>query len=225
MENKRKIGKKEQRAASIKRILAAALELFVRNGYRATTVEMIADKAGLTKGGTYFYFDSKTAIMLRLIEDAELISVDPIEACSLRAGRTAIDKLIEFVNGQAQIARSNPQHSLLLILMSVEFNGANSDSEARVRAVYQRLYVCVERIIDQGQSEGTIRTDISRHELTSLVVAQRDGILIEWYRRPGEIDGESLARAARLAILDAVFAREETAERVVRAVRVSRLLE
>jgi AcrR family transcriptional regulator len=200
--------KEEQRSASVDGILVSALELFVKNGYRSTTVEMIAERAGLTKGAVYFYFDSKAAVMLRLLDDAERIVVDPAEAGTRRAGQPALDKLIAFLHRQAQVALEHPQHLLLLILMSVEFYGTNTESEVRVRAIYRRLYGCVESVIHQGQSEGTIRTDIRSHELTSLVMAQHDGILIEWYRRPGEFDGKSLARAVRLAMVDAVRARE-----------------
>ena len=39
-------------------------------------------------------------------------------------------------------------------------------------------------------------------ELTALVMGEHDGVLIEWYRRPGELDGRSLARAVRLAVID-----------------------
>lgn len=202
--------KEEQRSASIEGILASALALFVRNGYRATTVDMIAEQAGLTKGAVYFYFSSKAAIMLRLLDDAERIVVIPAEACSRRAGQPALDKLVAFLNEQAQIALDHAQYLLLLILMSIEFYGTNTESEVRVRAIYRRLYGCVESIIHQGQSEGTIRTDVRSHELTSLVMAQHDGILIEWYRRPGELDGRTLTRAVRLTMVDGVRSRQGT---------------
>jgi len=198
--------KEEQRSASVEGILTSALELFVKNGYRATTVEMVAKRAGLTKGAVYFYFDSKATIMLRLLEEVERIVVDPAEAGSRRVERPALDKLVAFLTQQARVALKHPQHLLLLILMSVEFYGTNTKSEVRVRAIYRRLYGCVEGIIHQGQSEGMIRSDIRSHELTSLVMAQHDGILVEWYRRPGEFDGRSLARAVRLAMVDAVRA-------------------
>jgi AcrR family transcriptional regulator len=216
--------KEEQRSASVDGILRSALELFVKNGYRATTVEMIAERAGLTKGAVYFYFSSKAAIMLRLLEDAERIVVDPADAISRRVGQPALDKLVVFLHEQAQIALDHPQHLLLLILMSIEFYGTNTESEVRVRSVYRHLYRCVENIIHQGQSEGVFRTDIRSHELTSIVMAQHDGILIEWYRRPGELDGKSLTRGVRLAMIDAVRVRggAEKASRASRAQDVRR---
>lgn len=41
------------------RILAAALELFRRHGYEATTMRAIAEQAGVALGNAYYYFRSK----------------------------------------------------------------------------------------------------------------------------------------------------------------------
>ena len=44
---------------SKERILAGAKELFLARGYAATTVDAICEKAELTKGSFYYFFDSK----------------------------------------------------------------------------------------------------------------------------------------------------------------------
>jgi AcrR family transcriptional regulator len=44
---------------SKERLLAAAKELFLVRGYAATTVDAICEKAELTKGSYYYFFDSK----------------------------------------------------------------------------------------------------------------------------------------------------------------------
>ncbi|MFC4123900.1 TetR family transcriptional regulator [Nocardia rhizosphaerae] len=48
------------------RILAAAGELFSRRGYRAASMQAIADEVGITKAALYYHFDSKEAILQRL---------------------------------------------------------------------------------------------------------------------------------------------------------------
>lgn len=191
-----------QRPASTERIVRCALELFVKNGYRATTVDMIAARAGLTKGAVYFHFRSKNKVMLRLLDDAEALVVEPVASLPREGESAALDKLIGFLNHQARIGLEHPQHLLLLILASIEFYGTTTDIEVRVRGIYRRLYGIVEELIHQGQADGTIRTDVRSHELTALVMGEHDGVLIEWYRRPGELDGRSLARAVRLAVID-----------------------
>jgi TetR/AcrR family acrAB operon transcriptional repressor len=47
---------RDRREQSTEQVLAAALKLFVSNGYTATSIDDIATEAGLTKGAVYFYF-------------------------------------------------------------------------------------------------------------------------------------------------------------------------
>lgn len=51
-------------------LLNAAQILFIKKGYRATTTEAIARRAGLTKGALYFHFKSKEAIFSKLVRRA-----------------------------------------------------------------------------------------------------------------------------------------------------------
>ena len=48
--------------------LDSARELFSRQGYRATSMRQIAEKAGLSVGNLYHHFDNKEEIFQRLIE-------------------------------------------------------------------------------------------------------------------------------------------------------------
>ena len=42
-----------------RRVLAAATELFARNGYAITSMSDIADACGIAKSVVYHYYDSK----------------------------------------------------------------------------------------------------------------------------------------------------------------------
>ena len=45
------------------RIVQAALELFREHGYEATTMRMVADKAEVSLGNAYYYFESKDLLL------------------------------------------------------------------------------------------------------------------------------------------------------------------
>ncbi len=49
-------------------LVTVALELFARRGYRATTMDDIADAAGVTKPLLYQHFSSKRALYLELVD-------------------------------------------------------------------------------------------------------------------------------------------------------------
>ncbi|MEV0611787.1 TetR family transcriptional regulator [Nonomuraea sp. NPDC050404] len=48
------------------RILSAARALFAAHGYRATSMQSIADRVGITKAALYYHFDSKEEILHQL---------------------------------------------------------------------------------------------------------------------------------------------------------------
>ncbi len=52
-----------------RRIVEAATELFLRQGYRKTSVEEIAEASGVAKGTVYLYFKNKTEIMIHAIAE------------------------------------------------------------------------------------------------------------------------------------------------------------
>ena len=51
------------------RILAAALEMFSRNGYAGTNIRELAASLGLVKSGVYKHFESKEAIWNALLDE------------------------------------------------------------------------------------------------------------------------------------------------------------
>jgi TetR/AcrR family transcriptional repressor of nem operon len=53
---------------SKERFLAGAKELFLARGYSGTTVDAICEKAGLTKGSFYHFFDSKEELALAVLD-------------------------------------------------------------------------------------------------------------------------------------------------------------
>lgn len=59
----------QRRQAMRKSLVDAARELFVRQGYDATTMQEVVQKAGTSIGNCYFYFVNKEALMYAVVED------------------------------------------------------------------------------------------------------------------------------------------------------------
>ena len=58
---------RRRKAARPHELLAAALALFIEKGFAATRTEEIAERAGVSKGTLYLYFDSKESLLTGLI--------------------------------------------------------------------------------------------------------------------------------------------------------------
>lgn len=69
MSPRSKIQFEEIRKEKTELILSAALRLFASKGFHSTTISHITHEAGISKGLVYNYFESKEAILFRLIEN------------------------------------------------------------------------------------------------------------------------------------------------------------
>jgi AcrR family transcriptional regulator len=68
------------------RILAAAMELFRRQGFEETTMREIAAGAGVATGAAYYYFDSKEAIVLAFY-DQSVREMEPLLEAALAGSK------------------------------------------------------------------------------------------------------------------------------------------
>jgi AcrR family transcriptional regulator len=193
--------KREQRAASIDALLGAALSLWVRQGFERTTVDEIAERAGLSKGSVYFYFDSKEGLLHALFDQIEQMVVGRMLDNLSAAGPSASARIAAFINGQAELGVSDPDRVLLLILISLEFHGKPGRIETRAREIYGRMYHALEAVVAQGRAAGEFRDDLPLKEQVAIIVAGHDGTFLEWYRRYQEFDGGKLVRALRTTML------------------------
>ncbi len=196
----------QQRRASLENLVAAGLYLFVSRGYEQTTVDQIADRAGLTKGAVYFHFDSKEALLLALLDRAETVVVDRMIARLSTAGPNADAKILAFVNGQAELGVTDPDSVLLLILSSLEFHGTGGAIETRTQAIYARMYRAIEDVINFGKRGGVFRDDIPTRAQAAIVIAGHDGTFLEWHRHQRDLDGFAMVRALRAATLGGLLA-------------------
>ena len=76
-------------AENEERIVHAAHELFVRNGYQATTLTAVADAAGVAHRTVYVRFGTKAALLKRVIDVALVGDLAPIDLVSRAWYRTA----------------------------------------------------------------------------------------------------------------------------------------
>ncbi|AXI80114.1 TetR/AcrR family transcriptional regulator [Peterkaempfera bronchialis] len=75
-----------------RRMLDAALKLFLQNGYRATTIESIAQEAGVAVQTIYFSFGNKQKILKELIDLHVAGDEDPVPTLERPQVREALSE-------------------------------------------------------------------------------------------------------------------------------------
>ncbi len=105
-------------------VMQAAYELFLEQGYAATSMRQIAERAGLALGGIYNHFTSKEAIFSELILDRH-----PYRQILPIMLNTPADDPETFVRSAAQTMVAElgrrPDFIKLMMIELVEFNGCN----------------------------------------------------------------------------------------------------
>ncbi|MCL4268666.1 MAG: TetR/AcrR family transcriptional regulator [Anaerolineales bacterium] len=121
----------------------AAIELFLKQGYHATSMRQIAEQAGLALGGIYNHFASKEEIFEAIVLDKH--PYKKILPLVLEAeGETMEDFLQNAVKITLKEIGSEPIYMKLMFIEFVEFNGKHgalmlSEIAPKVLPVFERI--------------------------------------------------------------------------------------
>ncbi len=95
-----------------------ALELFAENGYHSTSISKIAQKAGISKGLTYNYFESKTDILNEIMDQGFNEIYDNLDIN--HDGILSEDEFIYFIKQNFKLIRDNMQHWKLFFSLMLQ---------------------------------------------------------------------------------------------------------
>ncbi|MCT8159905.1 TetR family transcriptional regulator C-terminal domain-containing protein [Pseudoruegeria sp. SHC-113] len=96
---------------NIETILEAALEVFSQFGFRGTTLDQIAQTAGLSKPNLLYYFPSKEAIHVELLSELMDTWLDPLR--EMDADGEPIPEILDYVDRKLEMSRDYPRESRL----------------------------------------------------------------------------------------------------------------
>lgn len=159
----------EERPADI---LSAALDAFVENGYAATRLEDVAERAKISKGTLYLYFESKEALFQAVVRESIVRVIEQGEELVERYEGSSADLLAELVrNWWAAVSQSRLTGLPKLILAEA----SNFPDVARFyfAEVVQRSRRLFARALTRGIERGEFRdldVDYAVRVLTSPVV-------------------------------------------------------
>ncbi|ADP12187.1 HTH-type transcriptional regulator (Rut operon repressor) [Erwinia sp. Ejp617] len=104
------------RAVAAKRsaILAAALEFFSRYGIHGTTLDKVAERAGVSKTNLLYYFPSKEKLYIAVLKDLLDVWLTPLRA--LRPEQPPLDAIYHYIRLKLEVSRDYPQASRLFCL-------------------------------------------------------------------------------------------------------------
>lgn len=158
-------------------LLKAAFREVAERGFSAVTLEDIAGRAGVSKGITLYYFDSKEALFRELF--AWLI--DSIHARMREAVDGASDP-VEKVRALVALIFPSPSKNRAFFRAYIDFCGLAARKDS-FREISERFYAGC-RDIDRGIVEEGMRRGVfdlrDADEAASTLRAIFDGLMLQW---------------------------------------------
>ena len=175
-------------------LLAAANAVVAREGYIGASLRKVAEEAGCTTGSLLYYFANKDTLIQALLEshfDAVESFITPSHAPSDITA--TFKRWVQWVHVDDP-ARWVVQFQLL----------AQARCDSGLGAIFQRRYGQYRRkrvaLLEKGQQEGSIRTDIPADLLADQLSALGDGWMMMMPIEPERFTPERVE-----ALLDAVI--------------------
>ena len=181
-------------------VLAAAVALFIRKGYDATTIDDIAKSLGVTKSAVYHHVDSKEELLAAALAEA-LDELDATVAAATQASGPASERLHEAVRRSVEVLVAH--QPAVTLLLRVHGNTATEVAALeRRRRIDRGLAGLVREAVEERALRGDLDPDVVSRLLFGMVNS-----LVEWYRPTGPVSGEQLAEALTALAFEGLDAR------------------
>ena len=181
-------------------LMDVSLELFSRRGFHTTTVQAIAQRAGVTKGAFYHHFESKEDV-LRQIHAAfagEMV-VGAREVSAQTNLRPAEQLRALIVRAVISLGR----HQRHVAVFYQEYRFLSGDSYAAIRAMHDEQEAIVLDVIDRGMEAGELAADIEP-KLLMFAISGMTAWIYQWYQPDGPLSLRAIAEQFADIILDPV---------------------
>ncbi len=133
-----------------KRILEASLDVFSQHGFRGATLDQISAVAGMSKPNMLYYFDSKEAIHVELLNALMAEWLAPLEM--LDEAADPVTALMAYVRCKMEMSRDMPRESRLFageILQGAPRMGPHL--EARLKPLFESKCALIRRWGEEGR--------------------------------------------------------------------------
>ncbi len=133
------VREKRVRASTLQRkedILKIATDLFYKNGYDNTSTRELAEAAGLSVAGLYYFFHDKEAVLYTILLQS-IIDLNGVVTSLLNKG----DELESSIRGMiTRLCEHSVDHKMELIILNREEGRLNAEQRAEIRRYRREAY-------------------------------------------------------------------------------------
>jgi len=166
----------ELRAHKRERILETATRLFYESGFRATSMESIADELSATKPFIYYHFKNKYDLLDEIAGRVTGLANSALEA-AMQADADPVDVLSNMVRNYARLVLERQR---IIAVFWREESNFTDETRQRVDRERERFTSALATVLNEGRTRGCF--DVDQPELTALAIMNLVTFTYTWYR-------------------------------------------
>ena len=164
------------------RLVAAAKEIFERDGFLDARISDIAERAGLSHGSFYHYFDSKEQIFREVADQQEALLTAPAEDDEPPA-QTEYDRILQANRRYLERYRDNGKIMGVIEEVSRYDDYVNDARTKRQKHFAERAEQSIRRLQHDGAADPELDPEIAAVALGSMVARFAELWLVEEWNR------------------------------------------
>jgi AcrR family transcriptional regulator len=184
-------------------IIDAAVQLFHRQGYANTSMQDIANAVGLLKGSLYYHIAGKEDLLFEIHERFMNVLIQKAKAREGVADLSARQRLAGLIVDLLELVRDYRSYVVIFFRERHVMTGPRWDAIHEKREAYEMF---VRRIIQQGQQEGTFRSDLDEKIVTFGLFGMCNWTYM-WHNPGGALSIEQIAQIFTTLLLDGLTPR------------------
>ena len=191
-------GRTRRRKDTRQRLFEAAVELIAEQGYSATTVDVIALRAGVAKGTVYYNFKSKTELFEELLRHGVGLLTEDFR--SAVHGLSPRDAVAALVRSELEYIRRYRAFAQLLLS---EMWRTNREWQQTLVLLREQAIGVIAETVQAGVDSGDLPADLDVRVASSALFGVGLVVAVDWLvfmpERPIEDVEESLLAIVRRA--------------------------
>lgn len=182
-------GERKPREERWVELIAVATQVFYEKGYDAASLQDIADRLGMLKGSLYYYMQSKEDLLFDVISTVHKQGLDVVRTCSQVDGDVLV-KLESVIRGHVEHTCRNLVQTTVFLH---ELSSLSADRRMQILGADHAYQGVFAELIEQGQSEGLVRQDVTPR-IAALSVLGSTNWIYRWYRPDGAFTAEQVGQ-------------------------------
>jgi AcrR family transcriptional regulator len=170
------------------RIVAAAVDLFYRQGYGKTTLEQVANELQVTKPFIYAHFASKNELLVEICSRAIQLAHESLNR-AMAQDASATERLETVVRDFLTAVLTHQPHAMIYSREEKELEQKDRDAINQLRREFDRRLV---ELINLGVASNEFHADDVH--LTALAIGGIVGWAPVWFRANGRLSLEQVTR-------------------------------